>query len=1254
MGVAAPAPPYSHGDAARLAAPALPPWHAMPSNVAPSQNMLPHIPKLIPRRHTRLRIRAQSALSPQLCQQPTTRRPIRLRPTVPSRSLLARGPPAVASSPLQAPSFPSPAFNPATPPFGFFRRAGLMTTHAHLARHGMHRNINSANGPKLEGKARCAAVATDAATGLEDGPTPLPSMSEVLVQYDWMLDAPLEQLMSRAAALRDSSRHGGVVSFSPKVFLPLTRLCRDSCGYCTFAQPPRPGRRAYMTLEEVLQVASLGAAAGCSEALITLGDKPEDRWAEAVSELREMGYGSTLEYVEAVARAVLRETGLLPHINAGVMGEEEIRRLKKVSASQGLMLESTSLELMKPGAPHHNCPDKHPAVRLATIEAAGRAAVPYTSGILVGIGDTRADRLHALACLYRLHERYGHIQELIIQNFRAQPSTSMCSHPEPPLEELLWGVAVARIMFGPHMNIQVAEGMGVGPEERWGEGWEGGWGESWAPPNLTPLESLTPPAPAAAPGPVSASNAGGSSGSNTDGSGGGDGSVVPQSQSQSQLLESLQGGWRALLNAGINDWGGISPITRDFINPDKPWPHLAHLAATTASAAKTLLPRLPIYPGYLGLLPGGGGGGGGDPGNGRGAVVLEQEGEGEREREGGGGRSLSWLDFSGGRESVGAAVFRSSDSEGFLRASDWVAGQVEGGPQGGSRTGPGVEALEMGLGSGIGRPGLVKGGELGSGRRELQTDAGQHRRQQHQQQKSAFSPAVAPATVPVLGAATDPPTAPADAGFGRAVVAGAAGSRPAVPLPRGRTGGGTGGGGARWRVAVGMDGSLQGAPRPADPSPRVVRLLEGVLSGGRPLQLGEIELLLRSRGADHEAVCTAADELRRRTCGDTVSYVVNRNINYTNVCTYKCSFCAFSKGRTAEELRGPAYVVPYDEIARRTAEAWDRGATEASSRPNYKHPPAQPTHTHQSMTRPVCMQGGIHPEFSGATYLAILSAAKSAAPHMHVHAFSPLEVHHGATSMGLTYESYLERLAVAGLGSLPGTAAEVLHDSVRGVLCPDKIDTATWVKVVSAAHRVGLRTTSTLMFGSVEEGPLAWAQHLVTLREVQQRAQAAVGEGAAGRGGGGVGFTEFVPLPFVHMEAPVYLQGRARRGPSLHEGVLLHAVARLALHPLIPHIQASWVKMGPSRAAELLGVGCDDMGGSIMNESITRAAGATHGQELAPLKMEEIIRGAGRQPRQRTTLYGTPPAEQTARSYMFCETKPRGLGVKATRDDGRP
>ncbi|KAK9805644.1 hypothetical protein WJX72_009860 [[Myrmecia] bisecta] len=784
--------------------------------------------------------------------------------------------------------------------------------------------------------------------------------------------ASLEELMASAAALRDEGHQ--FITFSPKVFLPLTRLCRDSCGYCTFALPPSPGRRAYMTLEEILEVARAGAQQGCTEALFTLGDKPELLYPEAAAELRSLGFTTTLEYVAEAAKVVMRQTGLLPHINAGVMGLEDVLALRKVSAGQGLMLESTSLRLMQPGGAHFHCPDKEPAARLATIEAAGQAQVPYTSGILIGIGETREKRVEALLAIRQLHQQYGHIQEVIIQNFVPKKGTAMVHVAGPPLEDLLWTVAVARHIFGPGMNIQ-------------------------APPNLTPGDNG----------------------------------------------QAVEGAWRALLDAGINDWGGISPLTRDYVNPEKAWPHLQPLAAATAAAGKALLPRLTTYPEHVQ-----------DP--------------------------WRWFDATGGRSSVAAAVLRLADSDGLARGSDW---------------------LKQGT----------------------------------------------------------------------------------------------------WRVAVGADGLLEGCPGP-EASPRVLALLHRVQHQQHQLTEDEIASLFSARGADFRAICHAADALRQRQNDDVVSYAVNRNINYTNVCLYACQFCAFSKGKAAEDLRGAPYLLDLGEISRRTAEAWDRGATE------------------------VCMQGGIHPDFTGDTYLRILEAAKAGAPSMHVHAFSPLEVTQGAATLNWPLERFLAALKEAGLGSLPGTAAEVLDDEVRAELCPDKLSTAEWLQVVEAAHRVGLRTSSTIMFGHCDT-PRSWARHLVALRGLQSRTG---------------GITEFVPLPFVHMEAPIYLKGRARRGPSLRECILMHAVGRLALSGFIHNIQASWVKMGPERAAQLLSVGCNDMGGSIMNESITKAAGASHGQELPPERMEALIKAAGRTPRQRTTVYADANPAQRAKSFGAAELSPLVFG----------
>ena len=750
-------------------------------------------------------------------------------------------------------------------------------------------------------------------------------------------------LMRIAAALRDRG-HGNVVSYSRKVFIPLTHLCRDVCHYCTFAQPPRRGERAYMTPEEVLAVAKAGEAAGCKEALFTLGDKPELRYAAARRELGELGHRSTLAYLRDAAELVLGETTLLPHLNPGVLTAEDLGVLRPVSVSQGLMLESAQERLGEKGGPHHGSPDKRPAARIETIRLAGTLGIPFTSGILIGIGETRRERIESLLALRELNDRHGHIQEIIVQNFRAKPGTRMAGAREPELDELLWTVAVARIVFGPHMNVQ-------------------------APPNLSPT-------------------------------------ALPR-----------------LVAAGINDWGGVSPVTPDYVNPEAPWPHLEALARETSRAGKHLTERLAIYPSYASE----------------------------------GGR---WLDGA-----LRARVLGAIDSQGFARVERWAAGTT-------------------------------------------------------------------------------------------------------LPAPDAYRAEGAG----------------------------VCRELQGILKqarSGETLSETEIVRLFNARGPEFNAVCAAADDLRRAVNGDAVSYVVNRNINYTNVCTFHCGFCAFSKGRTSEDLRGRPYDVTADEIARRAREAWSRGATE------------------------VCMQGGIHPDYTGRTYLDICSAVKSAVPEVHVHAFSPLEVWHGASTLGLGAAEFLARLREAGLGTLPGTAAEILDDEVRAIICPDKVTTAQWLEVMEAAHGAGLRTTATIMFGHVE-APRHWARHLKRLRDLQARTD---------------GFTEFVPLPFVHMEAPIYRKGCARKGPTFRESVLMHAVARLALHPHITNIQTSWVKMGPEGAAACLGAGANDLGGTLMNESITRSAGAAHGQELPPERMEALIRGAGRVPVQRTTAYGRPPAAQVRASF---------------------
>jgi FO synthase len=759
----------------------------------------------------------------------------------------------------------------------------------------------------------------------------------------------LPELMSAAAAIRDAA-HGRVISYSRKVFIPLTKLCRDVCHYCTFAHAPRRGERAYLTRDEVLAIARAGAAAGCKEALFTLGDKPELRYEVARAELAELGHETTISYLVEMCRLVFAETGLLPHANPGVLTAPDIAALREVSVSQGVMLESSAERLCQRGGPHFGSPDKHPAVRLDTIRLAGEAAVPFTSGLLIGIGETRRERIEALLLLRDLHDQHGHLQEVIIQNFRAKPDTRMADAEDPSLEDHLWTIAVARLVLGGAMNIQ-------------------------APPNLSP------------------------------------GALEP------------------LIAAGINDWGGVSPVTPDHVNPEAPWPHLAALERATNEAGKDLVERLAIYPAY--------------------AQAPKR-----------------WLDGK-----LATAVLRLVDASGFAQQDNWSPGAAE----------------------------LVPERDL----------------------SLIQAPLVA-------------------------------------PLDRGLT--------------LALDRARR----------------------GETLTESEVVRLFEARGPEFTAVCAAADELRQAVNGDRVSYVVNRNINYTNICYFRCQFCAFSKGKLSENLRGRPYNLGLDEIERRTQEAWARGATE------------------------VCMQGGIHPEYTGATYLDITRAVKAVEPGMHVHAFTPLEIWQGAQTLGIGVPEFLAQLRDVGLGTLPGTAAEILDDEVRAVICPDKINTAQWLEVMEAAHGVGLRSTATIMFGHVER-PEHWARHLLRIRALQMKTG---------------GFTELVPLPFVHMEAPIYLKGRARRGPSFREAVLMHAVARLALHPHVPNIQASWVKMGPRGVAACLRAGANDLGGTLMNETITRSAGATHGQEMAPHLMEELIREIGREPVQRTTLYGAVPDERTRTSFQ--------------------
>ncbi len=772
----------------------------------------------------------------------------------------------------------------------------------------------------------------------------------MLHQFDTQTALSREQALSLAdvdntAALADIAckmrdySHRNIITFSKKVFVPLTHLCRDVCHYCTFAKTPRRIASPYLAAEDVLRLCHEGAAQGCQEALFTLGEKPELRYKAARVALTEMGYDSTLDYVAHIAERVLKETGMLPHINAGNMTTEEILDLRKVSASMGIMLESASSRLCEKGMPHYGSPDKIPEVRLKTIDIAGQHAVPFTTGILIGIGETRLERIESLLAIKEIHNRHGHIQEIIVQNFRAKPDTKMSSAPEPDLNELLWTIAVARLIFGPEMNIQ-------------------------APPNLSP-------------------------------------GVLPQ-----------------LVNAGINDWGGVSPLTPDHVNPEAPWPHLDNLARETEAAGKFLEQRLTIYPAY--------------------AMNYQQ-----------------WLDSG-----TVAPVLRLADAGGFAKRDAWTPGERADIPQ-------------------------------------LERDLILHTRN-HKNTSSKI----------------------------------------------------------KALITKNAQGTL--------------------------LSKEEIAFLFESRGADFSYLTQAANELRQQRNGDTVSYVVNRNINYTNVCYFKCQFCAFSKGKLSENLRGRPYDISAEEIARRCQEAWGRGATE------------------------VCMQGGIHPDYTGQTYLDIVATVKTAVPEMHIHAFSPLEVWQGAATLGISLEEFLTQLKTAGLSTLPGTAAEILHDDIRKLICPDKLNTAQWLEVMTTAHKVGFNTTATVMYGHVES-PIHWASHLVAIRDLQIQTR---------------GFTEFVPLPYVHMEAPMYLKGKSRAGPSFRESILMHTIARIVFNDLIDNIQTSWVKMGQQGVLACLNAGANDIGGTLMNESITRAAGADHGQEWSPVEMESALKQMDRNPRMRTTAYG--------------------------------
>ncbi len=807
--------------------------------------------------------------------------------------------------------------------------------------------------------------------------------------------ADLDALAEAAARVRDAGLQAagrpGVITYSRKVFIPLTRLCRDRCHYCTFATAPADLRRAgegmYLSPDEVLRVARQGAALGCKEALFTLGDRPEDRWPQAREWLDAHGYDDTLAYVRAMAVRVLEETGLLPHLNPGVLSWTDLQRLKPVAPSMGMMLETTATRLWsEPGGPHHGSPDKEPAVRLRVLEDAGRSNVPFTTGILIGIGETYAERAESLFAIRRVARQYHGVQEVIVQNFRAKPDTAMRGMPDAELDELAAAIAVARLILGPSARIQ-------------------------APPNL------------------------------------------------------VDGEYARMIAAGIDDWGGVSPLTPDHVNPERPWPNIDDLAARTAAGGFTLRERLTIYPEFV-------------------------------------RRGEPWLD-----PRLLPHVRALADPATGLAREDTR-------PQGLPWQEP--EEVFTATGRTDLHSAVDTEGRTGDRRADFDEVYGDW---------EALREQAAPGMAP---------------------------DRPAPER---------------------LDADVRAALATAADDP--TRLTDA-----------EALALLHADGPALDALCRIADDVRRAAVGDDVTYIVTRNINFTNVCYTGCRFCAFAQRRTDAD----AYTLSLEQVADRAQQAWDVGAVE------------------------VCMQGGIHPDLPGTAYFDIARAVKDRVPGMHVHAFSPMEVVNGASRTGLSIRDWLQRAKDSGLDTIPGTAAEILDDEVRWVLTKGKLPAATWVEVVTTAHRLGIRSSSTMMYGHVDT-PRHWLGHLRLLARIQQETG---------------GFTEFVTLPFIHTNAPVYLAGIARPGPSTRDNRAVTAMARLLLHPHIPNIQTSWVKLGAEGAAEMLRSGANDLGGTLMEETISRMAGSRYGSYRSIRDLVAIAEAAGRPARPRTTTYGEVTAERVA------------------------